>query len=233
MALTVSARKNTLAGRTKAWRFHTSHGAKVGYEELLEIMARSRTTLSKPDIVACMTLLTETVSSLVAEGKFVKTPLGDYYLCAVGTADGPGDPFTPNSPGSGHGLRLRFRPDRGTEAAIVRTARVRRDDAQPSRKPWPLGFEALDGGDILRLRGYNLKFDPSDPLQGLFLTAGSSDPGARCPVYAAITPSLIIARLPPGLPAGDYGAVVRSATRAGTPREGGLEGRIRVGGRED
>jgi hypothetical protein len=107
MPLTVSVRKNTLVGRNRNYRFHSSCEARVGCDELMNIMSRSRTTLSKPDIIACMKLLTETISALVADGNFVKTPLGDFYLCAVGTGDQPDDPFTPDNERSGHGVRLR------------------------------------------------------------------------------------------------------------------------------
>ena len=80
MPLTVSVRKNTLVGRNSDYRFHTSHEASVDYDKLVDIMSRARTTLSKPDLVACLALWTEMVSEIVADGKFVKTPLGDFYL---------------------------------------------------------------------------------------------------------------------------------------------------------
>ena len=95
MPLIVSARKNTLIGRNSDYRFHTSHGATVSYDQLVDIMSKARTTLTAPDIVACLRLLTETVSELVADGNFVKTGLGDFYLCAVGTIDNTEESFRP------------------------------------------------------------------------------------------------------------------------------------------
>ncbi len=62
-----------MVGRNSNFRFHTSHDGSVDYDKLMDIMSEARTTLSKPDIVACMTLLAETVSDLVADGKFVKS----------------------------------------------------------------------------------------------------------------------------------------------------------------
>jgi len=237
MALTVSARMNTLAGRTKSWRFHTCHSGAVSFERLMDIMAASHTTLSLPDIVACMTLFSQTVSSLVADGKFVKGPLGDYYLCAVGTIDSPSETFNLDSGKGGHGLRLRFRPDRRTEQGMARQARVKRDDSLPSREPHPLSLEAagqprgspLAASAIVRLVGYHLKLDPSDPTQGIFLASSPQAPLLRCPVYASITPSHIIAQLPPALEAGGYSVLVRSMTKTGKIREGWLKERIDIG----
>lgn len=236
MALTISARKNTLTGQSRAWRFHTSHEAIVSCEDLIDLMAGSRTTLSKPDLVASMALLTETIAALVAEGKFVKTPLGDFYLCAVGTIDKPGEAFTPGRAESGHGFRLRFRPDRSTEAGIARSVRLRREDDRPSLDPLPLRLEtparpgagALRPGDLVNLAGYRLKFDPGDPGQGLFLVRDPDGARLRCPVYARIRPSLVIAQLPADLPSGSYRVLVRSAGGSGAPREGWMEGRIEV-----
>lgn len=236
MPLTVSARKNTLVGRNSSYRFHTTHGASVGYDELVDIMSKARTTLSKPDIVACMTLMTEIVSDLVADGKFVKTPLGDFYLSAIGTIDHPEDSFNPGDEESGHGVRLRFRPDRQAEATIGKVVRVRRDDTRSSRNPHIIGMEtigktgedALEPGDLLRLRGYRLAFDATDESQGVFLALGERVPITRCSVYANVEPSLLILQLPPNLEPGDYTLIVRTATATGTSREARMEGLVKV-----
>jgi hypothetical protein len=58
----------------------------------MPLIVSARTTLTAPDIVACLRLLTETVSNLVADGNFVKTELGDFYLCAKGSIDGRKNP---------------------------------------------------------------------------------------------------------------------------------------------
>ena len=236
MALMVSARINTLVGRTKAWRFHTSHSGMVSYERLLDIMAGSKTTLSLPDIVACMTLFAQTVSGLVADGKFVKGPLGDYYLCAVGTIGESSEAFNLSSGRGGHGLRLRFRPDRKVEERISKEAKIKRDDSLPLREPHPMSLEAagqprgspLAASAIVQLKGYHLKLDPADPAQGIFLASSLSAPLHRCPLYASVTPGHIIAQLPPDLEAGDYAVLVRSLTKTGKVRQGWLPERIDI-----
>ncbi len=237
MPLIVSVRKNTLVGRNRSYRFHASHEASVSYGKLVEKMSQARTTLSRPDIVACMTLLAETISELVSDGKFVKTPLGDFYLSAVGTVDNPDDSFSPNKPLSGHGVRLRFRPDRSAEAAIARGLRVRRDDSRSLPAPRILALDPvvarpegrLEPGDLIRLRGYRLAFDLADEAQGVFLSAGASAAVVRCSIYASVAPRLLILQLPPSLEPGSYNLKVRMATATGSRREGGMDGPIAIG----
>lgn len=241
MPLTISVRKNTLVGRNSNFRFHTSHDGSVDYDKLMDIMSGARTTLSKPDIVACMTLLAETVSDLVADGKFVKTPLGAFYLCAIGTIDDPEDSFTPGIKRSGHGVRLRFRPDRSVEARIASALRVQRDDAHSKRLPNIVGLEPVEArpdgrfvpGDLVRLRGHRLGFDKANEALGVFLAIGATGPIARCSVYVSVEPSLVILQLPPELEPGDYRLTIRTATAKGSMREGQLEGLVKVEAAQD
>jgi hypothetical protein len=255
MALTIGARVNTLVGGKKSVRFHTRHQGIIDYDELITIMSAARTTVSKPDLVAVVTLLTETISNLVADGNFVKTPLGDFYLTAVGTANSEGEPFAPNRASNGHGFRLRFRPNRSAEKAIISSVTVKRDDEAGKRLPLlsrliPLRSNGLDKTDemdtvgrdealtveqgcICRLKGRTLGFDPADERCGVFFLPARGpkvgDTGIRCEFYISIKPSLVILQLPPGIEPGDYKLELRSITKAGTLRIGSLQQTIRVG----
>ncbi len=191
-------------------------------------MSKARTTLTAPDIVACLKLLTETVSELVADGNFVKTGLGDFYLCAVGTIDNTDESFRPGKGRQGHGVRLRFRPDRSTEARIARTVRVLRDDTRSSRQPNIVCMEAvgktpdatLVAGDTIRLRGYRLAFDPANEEAGRIPEHGHADPAhALLRLRERGSPprnSAVAAETE----AGDYSLMIRTATAAGTMKEG-------------
>lgn len=241
MALTVGIRKNTLSGTKKAWRFHTSHDEIVEFEELLRIMAQSRTTLSAPDLGAAFALISETVERLVAEGKFVKTPLGDYYVTATGSADTRAEHFEPHRKSSGHGLRLRFRPTRDAEARISRAVTVKRDDHSFNLLPCPVRLVPVDvdagfrAGAFASLSGIRLGFDHTDERLGIFFepysrTGTQADaPVLRASIYASVKPRLVIFQLPAELACGEYRLSVRSATRAGTLRQGSLAVMVRVG----
>lgn len=241
MALTVGIRENTLSGTKKAWRFHTSHDEIVEFDELLRIMARSRTTRSAPDLGAAFTLISETIERLVADGKFVKTPLGDYYVTATGSAGSRQEHFEPHRKSSGHGLRLRFRPARDAELRIVRAVTVKRDDQSFRLLPCPAALVPVEAeagfrpGTFASLSGCRLGFVEADERLGIFFEpypgTGTRPvtPPLRASVYASVKPRLVIFQLPAELECGEYRLVVRSTTRAGTLREGGLAVSVRIG----
>jgi len=241
MALTVGIRKNTLAGTKKAWRFHTSHDSIVEFDELLRIMAESNTALSGPVLGAAFMLITETVERLVSDGKFVKTPMGDYYVTATGSASSRTDHFEPHRPTRGHGLRLRFRPCRTSEARITAAVSIKRDDVSFNRVPCPAGLVPVDvqagfrAGSFASLSGCRLGFRPGDQRLGIFLEpyrpheSGAGMPPLRASVYASVKPRLVIFQLPPELEPGDYRLVVRTSTTAGTVRKASLTAVVRVG----
>ncbi|OHD23255.1 MAG: hypothetical protein A2Y38_24265 [Spirochaetes bacterium GWB1_59_5] len=241
MALTVGIRKNTLAGTKKAWRFHTSHDEIIEFDELLRIMAESHIRLSGPDLSAALMLMTGTVERLVADGKFVKTPLGDYCVTATGSADSRQDHVEPHRTASGHGLRLRFRPARDAEARIMSPVSVKRDDQSFQLLPCPAVLVSVDEeagfkpGAFARLSGYRLGFQQADGSVGIFFEpyprpgARPGMPPLRASIYASVKPRLVIFQLPPELEPGDYRLFVRSATKAGTLREGSLAASIRIG----
>ncbi len=240
MPLIVGLRDNTLVGRTESYRFHSRCSGGVDFEDLVELMAEGRTTVTAPDIRAVLELFRQTVAELAADGRYVRTPLGSFYLSAVGTAASPGASFTPRVKDSGHELRLRFRPDRGFEAMIAERAKVKRDDVSWRLFPRLSSLAQADGsakeaaspGDILRLKGAYLAFSQADPLQGVFMTRkdGSADTAAyRSERYLEARPSRVVFEVPPATPPGDYRLSVTTATKAGALRSGILQETVRVG----
>jgi len=236
MALIVGARKNTLAGRTKEYRFHASCSGSVDVDELVDVMARANAGLGREEIETGFELLAKTVAELAADGNYVKTPLGAFFISAVGVADDDSSPFTPGDESSGHGFRLRFRPDRSFEARVVERVSVSRDDTSWQQFPRPeaLGVEggrrdhALYPGDSARLSGDRLAFDPADETQGVFFVHGIAETGLRAERYATVKPKRVIFVIPEELEPGEYTVALRSSTKAGTLRTGYLDGKILV-----
>jgi hypothetical protein len=112
MSLLVVPLKNHLQTSSNPFYVHTTWSDTVEYDDLVDIMASGRTTLTKPDITGCLELFAEELMKLVADGKYVKTRIGSFYLCAMGKLDSADQAFTPREGANSHDLRLRFRPDR-------------------------------------------------------------------------------------------------------------------------
>jgi hypothetical protein len=161
----------------------------------------------------------------VADGKYVKTPMGAFYLCASGKLESPDQAFTPKDGSSAHDLRFRFRADRDLEAELLAKAKVERGERFD--RSLPLVFSACSvktgsdmrarAGDFLRVAGQRLKFDPAQEEEGLFFIDGSE---SRSLQYASIAPGLVIAEVPPGLAAGQYVLALRSRQGGKTLHEG-------------
>ena len=78
----------------------------IEVNELIDIMATGRTTLSKTDIEAVMRLLFEEVQDLICKGYYVKTPIGNLYLNTSGSLVTEDEPFCPNDMNNNHEIKL-------------------------------------------------------------------------------------------------------------------------------
>jgi hypothetical protein len=215
MSLTIVPLKNHLATSSNPYYVHTLWSDTIEYDKLVDIMAAGRTTLTKPDIAGCLELFTEEIMKLVADGKYVKTRMGAFYLCASGKLDAPDQAFTPRDGTSEHDLRLHFRADKSLEAGLLATAKIERGERYDRNTPIVFSVVSVrtgdemkaSAGDFLRVVGQRLKIDPADESEGLFFVNGHE---TRAVQYAAISPGLVIAQLPEGLAPGSYYIAVRS-----------------------
>ena len=190
-------------------------------------MAAGRTTLTKTDIIAVFQLAREELARLLAEGCYVKTPLGAALPVAKGRFRSQRDPFLPKSPSSGHELRIDFRIDPRIEEEALASIQCIRDKQGDRRPPrivavacLPSGnmHEGAEAGALVRITGARMKFDPSNESLGLFFRdqAGSE---TRAGVYAQVQPSSLIAVIPATLAEGSYRLTVRTVSKGGEKLE--------------
>jgi hypothetical protein len=194
----------------------------VGSEGFIDRMAAGRTTLSKTDIIAVFQLAREELGRLLAEGRYVCTPLGAALPVAKGKFLSPSDPFLPKNPGSGHELRIEFRIDPAIEAKALASVQCLRDKEGDRRLPRILDVTFLPSGSdgqagavrFLRVTGKRMKFDAANCELGLFFR-DESGVETRAEVYALVQPSTVIAVVPPALGRGGYRLIVRTVSAGG------------------
>ena len=228
MSLSIRPLKNHLPTSDAAYLVHSECSDTVEYGDLVDIMARGRTTLTKPDISGCLELFFEEIEKLVEDGKYVKTPLGAFYLCASGKLESPDQPFTPRTEGSDHDLRLHFRQARGLGQELVAKARTERaeryDRSSPSlMRAFAVREETeLSGkpGGLVQVEGQRLDFDKKNPAAGLFVLNGKE---TRAAFYVTVKPGVVIAEVPPGLEPGPYTLALRASPNGRDLKEGRLE----------
>ena len=121
--ISVYATKNYLKTCEHPYFIRSYCSDTIELDELIDIMATGRTTLSKPDITGCLQLMVEEIVNLVVDGKHVKTPFGAFYLSASGKLDTVAQPFSPGTGTLDHALSLHFRTNKAIEAAMKTRAR--------------------------------------------------------------------------------------------------------------
>jgi hypothetical protein len=217
MSLTITVRKNTLTAAINPWCVRSTTSDVVDRDRLIDLMAEEGTTLTKTDILAAMNLHQEVLRKLLIDGKTIKTQMGSFYLCASGSMAAEDEAFLPDTAGGNHDIRIHFRPDSAFEEAVRAAVRIVRDEVVDKRSPSIHVVEStMTGkpgttrpGDVLRLTGLRLKFDPANPMEGLFLI-GEGGSILRCASYPLILPKTLLACIPADLAPGTFSLALRS-----------------------
>ena len=181
-------------------------------EEIIALMLRKGTTLTRADISAALELYGEVCANLMAGGGFLNTPLFNARSAISGVFKGPSDSFDVKR----HEVNIHC--SAGTllckAASAIRCEKTQAQNTAPNiAEVNDIASGALNGrltpGGIIRLTGSRLKFEPADPAQGLFFTPETGT-SVRASIIVENTPSRILALIPADLPAGTYYIEVRT-----------------------
>jgi DNA-binding domain/Domain of unknown function (DUF4469) with IG-like fold len=235
MALRIRAVRNNLGTSESAYYALASWSEVVESDDFIRRMAAGRTTLSKTDIIAVFQLAREELCRLLAEGCYVKTPLGSAIPRASGKLGSPHEPFQPGRGGSGHSLRFDFHLDPSIASEALASLSCVRDSGGSLLSPRILSATSIQTGkenkagskDLLLIAGKRMKFDPGNAELGVFFR-GIDGAERRSCLYAQVRPSTIIAEVPAELGNGEYCLVIRTVSRGGTKLEGRGEALIKI-----
>ena len=183
----------------------------VDTDKFIDRMAFARTTISKTEILAVFQLAREELTSLLADGCYVKTPFGAAMPRATGKFKNPSESFQPRRKSSGHGIRFDFQLDPAiAKKALAKLRCVRAVDVD-RLSPLIASFASVESGkegeascgDLLKITGRRLKFDPSDLGQGVFFRRAD---GAerRASRNITVRPSELIVGVPADAEAGEW-----------------------------
>lgn len=196
----------------------------IDSEELIRQIVNYNSTLTEADVRAMLTVLNEKVRKLVNLGYKVELPFGYVFNTAKGTAARINDGFVPGKGNHCIIPEFRFKKDAVKDMAkdavfknagkgyairpVITELYSIKSDATISRE---LSFEP---GAILHISGRNLKFDPNDNLQGVFLV-DSENHKIRVESYSRIGRKIVECRIP-ALNPGNY--EVKLVTKPGITR---------------
>ena len=182
-------------------------------DEVIDLMMRRGTTLTRADVAAVLQVYTEVVGELTADGSAVNTPLFNTSFSVSGVFNGMADSFDR----ARHSVSVNVNAGTALREAVKSVKTEKTEGANTG----PYITEATDvvsgavnsamtAGGILRLTGSRLKFDASDSEQGVFLVPEGAGEAVRCSVVAENKPARVMVMIPADIAGGTYYAEVRT-----------------------
>jgi hypothetical protein len=231
MPIKVTTAKNYLGKGPNPYFAKSESSGCVEFDELVDIMANGRTTLTAPDIAGTLILLKEELIKLMADGKYVKTPIGAFHATACGSFQDPDQAFTPGEGNCKHGLRLHYRPPKEFQEDVELHAQFIRTERYAKNLPLINSVQGIaegsepSPGTYIRLQGRRMFFDHSDPIQGVFFVNGSEH---RADAYAYVSGRTVVAHIPDGLEPGSYELWLRSQHNSKALKVGRAEAALSI-----
>ncbi|MGB4872791.1 MAG: DNA-binding domain-containing protein [Candidatus Promineifilaceae bacterium] len=177
---------------------------------IIDRMVRRGNTLMREDAMAVQEAYHDTLLQVLQEGYNVTTPTANYRASIKGVFDGPDDSFDP----SRHKLEVRVNPGLAVRPSLEKVPVVKTEHTTPLPHPQVfhdhishLDNSVVTPGGGAKIKGYRLKFDQTDPEQGVFFVSASGVE-TRVEQVLSIRPSEVIIILP-ALPADMYRLEVR------------------------
>lgn len=209
MPLGITTRMNHFDSAKKPYCFRNIYSGTVESDELIRRIAENNTTLTEADTLACLNVMEEVITELIADGKKVRTPFGLFYLAASGTAEEVDEPFTPLNAESGHSVNLHFCADRDFTDHAVALAVITREEWKDVEVP--VIYTVSDGsgteapsytpGGIIKIKGRRLSYNEEKPDEGVFFT-DTNGSAVRAQQIFHNKPTLLIVQIPEELTSG-------------------------------
>lgn len=211
MKIAYALQKSTLPTDPNPYRASVDHTGKATQEDVIQRVLEGNPTVNEAGLLAVLTEHTDAVINLLLQGYSVYTPIGYIRLSIKGGFDSKTDLFDP----SRHTLELNITPNSELRETVQRRAEMQKvENVKP--RPSIDSFTNVNTDDIDtlvtpggmgQLAGRYLKFDATDPQQGIFFVNGSE---TRVEVMGRNTSTELVF-INPTLDPGQYVLEVRSA----------------------
>lgn len=226
MAIQYSIHKNNLVDPSGSdyWAMVHYLGT-ADMDRVMERMMQRGSGVTRQDALAALSLYHSTVEMMVLEGYRVVTPLATFGARIKGRFDHPEDSFSSIR----HKIEAAVSAGADIRRAVQEKAQLAQQEAnKPQPRPEAF-FDPISGernsrvnpGRVGQVTGHRLKFDETDPAQGVFFIAADGS-ASRAEVLVMNTPRKLIFEAPAELAAGEYILEIRSTMGNGTVRSGRL-----------
>ena len=187
-------------------------------DDIAEEMMKRGSSLTRADIAAYQKLEAEVYAAIIEEGGHISTPLITTGLSIAGVFNTAGDSFDK----ARHTIKLNIKPGSVLRDAV---SRIKPQKVEPASTD-PLVVSVSDKltgdsnavklGSLLDIAGARLKFEATDPEQGVFLITSTGE--FHCDGIVNNTPSRLMVMMPKDMPKGDFRVEVRTKLLNGTTK---------------
>lgn len=188
----------------------------MSFEELLKEM-EDNTAIRKQDLRLAVTQFFKAVTDNLIKGLKVQTPLGTFKPTIRGSFNSLEEDFRPSAATNNHHLKILIRPSAELSGGVLPNLRAEKIMENSIKYPSVIVYENSsdtmdDGyhpGNVLKMRGINLKFDPDAEDEGVFWI-NSAGESVKATSISHNTPSALHCQIPELAP-GEY--IVEIASR--------------------
>lgn len=184
----------------------------VGFDDVVNRIIEQGSTVVKSDIYSVIEDMNNVIESMILEGNNVNLPMVNYKVSIKGKFEGPDDSYDSTR----HEIIAKTSPGprlRKTVAQRMTLSKMNASIPEPAIQVFINHVTKERNTTITpngssELIGYNLKYDQTDPQQGIFFVA-EDNTETRVEIFASITSSKIIFTAP-SLAPGNYKIKVRA-----------------------
>lgn len=186
----------------------------LALDDIIDRCIRRGTTLTKTDVTAAVNLFMEEAAIAVAEGNNVNLPLVNIRPSITGIFSSKSDIFD----SSRHTKRAAVSMGLGLSKAIANGSVEKIQE--PAASPFILEYADANSGSnnstltpsgIGTIVGNELKFDASNPAEGIFFISEANGNETKASVISSRTEGKLVFQVPAGLGSGNYRLEVRRA----------------------
>ncbi|MCB0165580.1 MAG: DUF4469 domain-containing protein [Anaerolineae bacterium] len=210
MKISYVVHKSTLETDPYPYRAMVEHTGKATHEDVIRRALEGNPAVNDAALQAVLTEYIKAVINLLLQGYTVSTPIGNIRLSIKGGFNSKTDTFDTNR----HTLEVNIYPNAGLREAVQSGAEMQKVE---SHTPEPnldeftnVNTNDIDSivtpGGMGQVRGRRLKFDATDPNQGVFFINGTE---TRVTVVGKNTATELMFLIPT-LDPGQYALEVRS-----------------------
>ncbi|MFV0376512.1 MAG: DNA-binding domain-containing protein [Mangrovibacterium sp.] len=174
-------------------------------DDVMNLMVSRGSTVTKAEALAVFEEYALAIEQLLKDGNSVNTPLFNLSPSIKGVFHSETENFNPAM----HAVKLNISPGVRLRQMAQNVSVARVQGASPQPDPLYLDDlgsgtrnDTLTPGNIAQLKGSRLKFDPTDPVQGIFILAADGSTETRVQTVSNNKPSqldFLVPALAPGL----------------------------------